>query len=218
MAIGLVVKYCGSDRDLLNLLLVSKQSFERLRMTIYKQALLISQPERLPQKRLCIWRCILKLNRNPRDYMAFKMKVMNDRTLIKNVEDVIQLDVQRSVHHMQGVDSQELTAVLKTYAFFNQEIEYCQGMNFICGFLLMVFHSEELAFKALTELVERFEMAAFFNSDLPKLKLFFYQLDRLVSIIEPDLHSHFKDEMINASYFASAWFITIFTNSIKKQP
>lgn len=54
-----------------------------------------------------------------------------------------------------------------------------------------------------------------FNSDLPMLKLFFYQLDRLVSIFEPDLHSHFKDEMINSSYFASAWFITIFTNSIK---
>jgi hypothetical protein len=47
------------------------------------------------------------------------------------------------------------------------------------------------------------------------LKLFFYQLDRLVSIFEPDLHSHFKDEMINSSYFASAWFITIFTNTIK---
>ena len=47
------------------------------------------------------------------------------------------------------------------------------------------------------------------------LKLFFYQLDRLVSIFEPELHSHFKDEMINSSYFASAWFITIFTNTIK---
>lgn len=58
-------------------------------------------------------------------------------------------------------------------------------------------------------------MAQLFNSDLPMLKLFFYQLDRLVSIFEPDLHSHFKDEMINSSYFASAWFITIFTNCIK---
>lgn len=91
-------------------------------------------------------------------------------------------------------------------------------MNFIVGFLLMVFHDEEVAFKALTALVERFNMADLFNSDLPKLKLFFYQLDRLVSIVEPDLHAHLKDEMINASYFASAWFITIFTNSMKKQP
>lgn len=119
---------------------------------------------------------------------------------------------------MQGVDPQELTNVLKTYAYFNQEIEYCQGMNFIVGFLLMVFRDEELAFKALNELVERFKMADLFNSDLPRLKLFFYQLDRLISIVEPDLHAHFKDEMINASYFASAWFITIFTNSMKKPP
>lgn len=75
---------------------------------------------------------------------------------------------------MTGVDAQELTSVLKTYAFFNQEIEYCQGMNFIAGFLIMMFHSEELAFKSMNELVERFDMADFFNSDLPKLKLFFY--------------------------------------------
>jgi hypothetical protein len=118
---------------------------------------------------------------------------------------------------MVGVDPQVLTNILKTYAYFNQEIEYCQGMNFIVGFLLMVFKDEETAFKALTELVERFNMADLFNSDLPKLKLFFYQLDRLISIVEPDLHAHLKDEMINASYFASAWFITIFTNSMKKQ-
>ena len=33
--------------------------------------------------------------------------------------------------------------------------------------------------------------------------------------MEPDLHGHFQEEMINSSYFASAWFITIFTNSLK---
>ena len=116
---------------------------------------------------------------------------------------------------MGGVDPQVLIELLKTYAFFNKDIEYCQGMNFIAGFLLMVLDDEETAFRALIQLVDRFSMAQLFNSDLPMLKLFFYQLDRLVSIFEPDLHSHFKDEMINSSYFASAWFITIFTNCIK---
>ena len=42
-----------------------------------------------------------------------------DPTLIKNVEEVIVLDVQRSVHNMSGVDQTELTDILKTYAFFN---------------------------------------------------------------------------------------------------
>ena len=51
-----------------------------------------------------------------------------------------------------------------------------------------------MAFKALQVLVEKFKMADLFNIDLPKVKLYFYQLDRLVSIILPDLHEHFKEE------------------------
>jgi hypothetical protein len=69
-------------------------------MPVYKQALLYSQPERLESKRFGIWRCILNLRTNTRDYAAFKNKVINDHTLIKNVEEVIVLDVQRSVHNM----------------------------------------------------------------------------------------------------------------------
>jgi len=75
---------------------------------------------------------------------------------------------------MIGVDAEVLANVLRTYAYFDPEIEYCQGMNFIAGFLLMVFKDEKIAFVALRQLVERFSMADLFNSDLPKLKLFFY--------------------------------------------
>jgi hypothetical protein len=90
------------------------------------------------------------------------------------VEEVIELDVMRSAHNMTGVDSKVLTNVLKTYAYYNPEIEYCQGMNFIAGLLLMVFKDEAKAFKALQELVDKFRMAELFNIDLPKLKLYFY--------------------------------------------
>jgi predicted RNA-binding protein with PUA domain len=88
-------------------------------MPVYKQALLYSQPERLIGKRKSVWKCILKMNSNTRDYNAFKAKVKEDPSLIKNVEEVIVLDVQRSVHNMSGVDQTELTDILKTYAFFN---------------------------------------------------------------------------------------------------
>ncbi len=68
---------------------------------------------------------------------------------IKSVEEVIILDVARSAHNMPGVDPTVLTDILKAYAFYNKEIEYCQGMNFIAGFLLMVLKNEETAFKAM---------------------------------------------------------------------
>ena len=67
-----------------------------------------------------------------------------------------------------------LTNILKTYAFFNPEIEYCQGMNFVAGFLYLVFKDEVKAFKALQHIVEVNDMAELFNTELPKLKLFFY--------------------------------------------
>jgi hypothetical protein len=37
-----------------------------------------------------------------------------------------------------------------------------------------------------------------------------------VSIVDESLHDHFIEEAVNSSYFASAWFITLFTNSLKQ--
>jgi hypothetical protein len=85
---------------------------------------------------------------------------------------------------MKSVDPTVLTNILKTYAFFNPEIEYCQGMNFVAGFLfickvlffsfIIVFRDEEKSFKALQEIIEVNDMAELFNQELPRLKLFFY--------------------------------------------
>lgn len=69
------------------------------------------------------------------------------------------MDVQRSFTRTKKIDPVILTNILKTYAFFNPEIEYCQGMNFVAGFLYLVFKDEEVAFKALQEIVHQFDMA-----------------------------------------------------------
>lgn len=78
-----------------------------------------------------------------------------------------------------------LVNILKTYAFFNPEIEYCQGMNFVAGFLFLVFRDEQEAFKALMRVADHFDMSHLYMKELPKLKLFFYQLDRLIAIQTP---------------------------------
>ena len=59
------------------------------------------------------------------DYNAFKNKVINNHQYIENVEDVINMDVQRSFTRTKDLDPVILTNILKTYAFFNPEIEYC---------------------------------------------------------------------------------------------
>jgi hypothetical protein len=94
--------------------------------------------------------------------------------MISNVEEVILMDVQRSFTKTRIVEPQTLIAILKTYAFFNPEIEYCQGMNFVAGFLYLVFRDEEKCFKAMQEIIQVNNMAELFNPELPRLKLLFY--------------------------------------------
>lgn len=142
--------------------------------------------------------------------------MLKNPELIQNVEEVIMLDVQRSAHSMPGVDMEVLQRLLKTYAYYNPEIEYCQGMNYIAGFLLSLYKDEEVAFKVLIALAEKFKMAELFNPDIPRLKLYFLQLDRMICFANTDLYNHFSNEDVTASYFASAWFITMLTNSLKQ--
>lgn len=45
--------------------------------------------------------------------------------MIENVAEVINLDVARSAESMPGIDMNVLLSILKTYAYYNPEIEYC---------------------------------------------------------------------------------------------
>lgn len=135
---------------------------------------------------------------------------------ISRVEEVICLDVSRSEHQMPGVDSEELRNVLRTYALFNPEVEYCQGMNYVAGLLMMIYKDPEIAFLALITIVGRFGIAALFDSEFPRLKQSFYTLDRLIGLKDQKLYEHFKEENVTTTLFASAWFITMFTNTLKE--
>ena len=100
----------------------------------------------------------------------------------------------------------------------NPDLDYCQGMNFIAGFLYLFLKDEALSFAVMRQVINCFELSSLFNTELPMLKLNFYRLDRLISILLPDLHSHLKEESVNSSYFSSSYFITLFTQTMQHQP
>lgn len=127
------------------------------------------------------------------------------------------MDVARSFNNTESISRENLSNILKTYAFYNPEIEYCQGMNFLAGFFYFYYKDEEKAFKGMLGLIQKFDLTELFNTTLPRLKLYFYILDRLISMYLPDLHEHFKNEFITSSLFSSAWFITCFCNTISHQ-
>ena len=53
-------------------------------------------------------------------------------------------------------------------------------MNFIAGFLYLMFEDEALSFGVMRAIIDKFKMSQLFNTELPMLKLNFYQLDRLI--------------------------------------
>jgi hypothetical protein len=169
------------------------------------------------EKRSFLWSFFLSIGQIKVEYIALRDRINDNPAIIEKVEEVITLDVQRSFNNTESISRDNLSNILKTYAFYNPEIEYCQGMNFLAGFFYFYYKDEEKAFKAMLGLIQKFNLTELFNATLPRLKLYFYVLDRLISMYLPELHEHFKNEFITSSLFSSAWFITCFCNTISHQ-
>jgi hypothetical protein len=162
---------------------------------VYKHCLILTEDGAVRySKRYAIWTYFLNIKENQSDYFALRDKINSNVQLIESVSEVISMDVNRSYTNIKSMNQAQLKNILRTYAFFNSEIKYCQGMNFLAGFLLMFFKDEELTFKAFSGFIANFEMDELFREGLPMLKLYFYKLDRLISMYLPDLYSHLKDE------------------------
>ena len=141
---------------------------------------------------MALWLKILKVNERQAELEFQACFARALYSVPKAVSDAIEVDVNRSFNGLQAVSARNLNSILKTYAIVNPALGYCQGMNFIAGFLFLATGSEALAFAVLKELVEKFDMGNLFDQELPMLKLNFYLLDRLIGVLLSDLHAHFK--------------------------
>lgn len=108
----------------------------------------------------------------------------------------------------QGLGQMQLLNVLRAYSVFNPEVGYCQGMGFICGLLLMYMREDD-AFLMLISLLENYRMAGLFMPNLPLLNKYFFQLQRLLEIHMPLLHSHLSAQGVEPTMYASQWFMTV---------
>eukprot|EP00812_Abedinium_dasypus_P001528 NODE_1185_length_1216_cov_44.881137.p2 GENE.NODE_1185_length_1216_cov_44.881137~~NODE_1185_length_1216_cov_44.881137.p2 ORF type:complete len:289 (-),score=122.21 NODE_1185_length_1216_cov_44.881137:332-1198(-) len=108
----------------------------------------------------------------------------------------------------RGLGQQQLLNVLRAYSVFNPEVGYCQGMGFICGLLLMYMREED-AFLMLISLLETYRMSGLFMPNLPLLNRYFFQLQHLIEMHMPTLFSHFAQQGVEPTMYASHWFMTV---------
>ncbi|CAD8075378.1 unnamed protein product [Paramecium sonneborni] len=212
---GTAMKFLTINDKPWQLLLINSQFAKHLKHKIKKFYLANGQvlsSEQTHQLRLQLITQTLQLKQMKIDYVEMKTKVGLEMDINQLHEETIKLDVQRSLHlHKDKINSSVLQSLLRIYAFYNQEVGYCQGMNYIAGYLYLNFQDQEIAYKAFDRMMNLYFKDLYVN-DFSKLKIGFYQFDRLLQIFLPELSQHLKDQKIDPSYYVASWFITLYSN------
>lgn len=90
--------------------------------------------------------------------------------------------------------------LLKVYAFNNSEVSYCQGMNYIMGFLYHNIREESTTYLFFNVILEKY-FSKMFGKEFAQLKLLFYQFDRCLALFMPELSEHLKVIIIHIYNF-----------------
>jgi hypothetical protein len=107
---------------------------------------------------------------------------------------------------------QALERILSKFAFKYPEVGYCQGMNFLAGFLLLVSGGAEIeVFQFFEVLFKTFQLDGFFKEGMEGLKEHIWIAKRLIKKIHPKISEHFERECIPDDLWLFKWIMTVFT-------
>ena len=130
----------------------------------------------------------------------------------------IKKDLPRTFPDHPALDSRGRSAlgrVLAAYVAYNNEDGYCQGMNFIAG-LLILFMSEEPAFRALSQLLKCI-LQGYHAQDLKTLLVDQYVFDSLLQEKFPEVAEHLSHLGVTSSAVTAHWFLTAFVNTLQME-
>ena len=152
------------------------------------------------------------------------------KDLDKNKSDLIFRDVKRTFpfqnynsinKNKKEKNETSLYNVLKAFWNIDEEIGYCQGMNYIAGFLLInTDFNEKNAFFLLISILSNtfikrkknsFSLRGLFIEEFPLLYFFIFIFDDLLNIYIPKLRKHLLDNDITNDVWIIKWFQTAFT-------
>jgi hypothetical protein len=196
-------------KDYNNFLHISKFYNKKIKKKIYKYVL--RQKNTSMKTRLNIWYNILEINKLKKKF-NYK-EVLSKADDPKNKHE-IELDIRRTNVNEDNKELHKANLINILYAVSqcNFGIKYCQGMHYIVSFLYEVFGEEE-AYNIFLSLFYSTQYLIIFDKNLTKLNEFFYVFNRIISLLEPELSSFFNINGVQVNFFATPWFITLFTGS-----
>ena len=87
-------------------------------------------------------------------------------------------------------------------------------MNFIISFFINLFNDEEESYYLYLGLLNSTDLKIIFEKDLLNLKIYFTIFERILILYMPIIFLYLKNNNILTNYYASPWFITLFTSTM----
>mmetsp|Transcript_69438 Transcript_69438/g.162627 ORF Transcript_69438/g.162627 Transcript_69438/m.162627 type:complete len:824 (+) Transcript_69438:137-2608(+) len=147
-------------------------------------------------------------------------RIMRKAPDSKTVE-AIEKDLDRTFPGIEDFDDRkkrELANMLRAHAGLFPSVGYCQGMNFVAGFLLLVAgrvpDAPKDAFFLLVQMMIKYRANLLFCDGLPLLKLHTFQYRVLLQRLFPDVHRHFLENQITPELYLTKWILTVFTQPL----
>lgn len=169
------------------------------------------------------WVSWLVLNNIPVKRSENIIEFFLSKNIDKSLDKLIIKDIDRTFSSLNSNYFNEfllknsLYRILKAYAAVDPEIGYCQGINLITAFLLIVCnYNEKDVFYILISLLSNtygnnFLVRGFFNDEFPLLKLFVFFFEELFEKYNKKLKEHFDKLELPLDTWAGRWFQTLFT-------
>jgi len=153
--------------------------------------------------------------------LTFLEKTKSD-LIYRDVKRTFPLQYYNSANKLKKEnDEKSLYNVLKAFWNIDEEIGYCQGMNYITGFLLLISDFDERsAFYLLISIFSQtfqkrkknnFSLRGLFIEEFPLLYFYLFIFDDLLLKYIPELRKHLIKNEIPNDVWIIKWFQTAFT-------
>ncbi|XP_043101964.1 growth hormone-regulated TBC protein 1-A [Puntigrus tetrazona] len=152
-----------------------------------------------------------RLEKNPGYYRSL-LDAQHDPRLVETIRTDLHRTFPDNVYFRKSADpclQKELFNVLLAYGQHNKTVGYCQGMNFIAGYLLIISRDEETSFWLMEALLDRI-LPDYYTPAMLGLKVDQEVLGELVRIKAPGVWRLLQDHGVMWTLVVSRWFICLF--------
>ena len=164
--------------------------------------------------RYFIWNIIMSVKYNKNQYYNYNQELKEYKSILEKQVNSPQIEKDVNRTFMTSTEQtpkniQILRNILNCINKYNIS-GYCQGMNFIVGYLLKVTNYDEVRtfyiFKSILH-----DIKGYFEEGFPLLKKYNKIFNKNFKELYPKLHQHFQKHEILDEFWFGKWFQTLFT-------